>query len=236
MYAPQLEAYRTIQNSNAQGKGIEAAVLTQSALLPSDYRKNWDTPGRAIYVQQLETYRTAQNSNASGREIEAGALTRCALLLSDCQKNWDAPGREEMLADALRTNQKVWSIFQSELARKDNPLPKKLKEDILSLSLFIDKRILEVMAYPAPEKTQDSDRHQSEPGRRASRQRSQVISCLCRKLPTKQRHRQKEFIGLESRISEERQKDQSKPVVSLLIPGGYKGRFRGILRNTVTPA
>jgi len=46
----------------------------------------------------------------------------------------------------------VWSIFQSELTRKDNPLPRQLKENILSLSLFIDKRILEVMAYPAPEK------------------------------------------------------------------------------------
>ena len=101
---------------------------------------------------QLEAYRTAQNSVLSGREIEAAALTRCAILLSDCQKNWDAPDREEKLAEALRTNQKVWSIFQSELTRKDNPLPRQLKEDILSLSLFIDKRIIEVMAYPAPEK------------------------------------------------------------------------------------
>ena len=105
-----------------------------------------------MYTPQLEAYRTVQNSTASGREIEAGALTRCALLLSDCQKNWDAPDREEKLAEALRTNQVVWSIFQSELTRKDNPLPRRLKENILSLSLFIDKRIIEVMAYPAPEK------------------------------------------------------------------------------------
>ena len=34
----------------------------------------------------------------------------------------------------------------------DNPLPKQIKEDILSLSAFIDKRIFEVMSYPAPEK------------------------------------------------------------------------------------
>lgn len=152
VYAPQLEAYRTEQNSNAPGKGIEAAAPAQSTLLPSDFRKNWAAPGRSMYAPQLEAYRTVQNATASGREIEAAALTRCALLLSDCRKNWDAPGREEMLAKALRTNQKVWSIFQSELTRKDNPLPRTLKENILSLSLFIDKRILEVMAYPAPEK------------------------------------------------------------------------------------
>jgi flagellar protein FlaF len=105
-----------------------------------------------VYAVQLESYRTAQNSVMSGRQIEAAALTRCALLISDCQKNWDDPDGDINLAEALRTNQKVWSIFQSELVKEDNPLPRQLKEDILSLSLFIDKRTLEVMAYPAPEK------------------------------------------------------------------------------------
>jgi flagellar protein FlaF len=152
VYAPQLEVYRTAQSSNALGKKIEPAVLVQSTLLSLDSRRNWEPPNRAIYTSQLEAYRTIQNTNATGREIEAGALTRCALLLSDCRENWDAPDREEKLAEALRTNQKVWSILQSELTRKDNPLPRTLKENILSLSLFIDKRILEVMAYPAPEK------------------------------------------------------------------------------------
>lgn len=152
MYAPQLEAYRTVQNANAQGKAMEAGALTPSALMPSDFLKVRETPRLGVYAPQLEAYRTVQNANASGREIEAGALTRCALLLSDCRKSWNVPGREETLAEALRINQKVWSILQSELSRIDNPLPKKLKEDILSLSLFIDKRIIEVMAYPAPEK------------------------------------------------------------------------------------
>ncbi len=35
---------------------------------------------------------------------------------------------------------------------KDNPLPKELREDILSLSTFIDKRIIDIMAFPSPEK------------------------------------------------------------------------------------
>lgn len=101
---------------------------------------------------QLEAYRKVQNSNMSGREIEAAALTRCALMLSDCQKNWDAPDRDEELAKALRINQRVWSILQGELTSADNPLPKKLKEDLLSLSIFIDKRILQVLAHPEQEK------------------------------------------------------------------------------------
>jgi flagellar protein FlaF len=88
----------------------------------------------------------------SGREIEAAVLTKAARKLKECRDNWEANDSNEKLDVALKFNQRVWSIFQSELAREDNPLPKKLKVDILSLSAFIDRRIFEIMAHPAPEK------------------------------------------------------------------------------------
>jgi len=105
-----------------------------------------------MYAMQLEAYKSAQINNMSGREIEAGALTRCALILSKCQKNWDAPDRDEELAEALRINQRVWTVLQSELIKEDNPLPIGIRKNLLTLSVFIDKRIIEVMAHPAPEK------------------------------------------------------------------------------------
>ena len=105
-----------------------------------------------MYAMQLEAYKTAQNTNMSGREIEAAALTRCALILVDCQQNWDSSGCSENLNEALRINQRVWSILQAELVQDDNPLPVEIRKDILALSIFIDKRIIEVMAYPSPEK------------------------------------------------------------------------------------
>ncbi len=105
-----------------------------------------------MYATQLAAYKTVQKEAMSGREIEALALTQAALRLTECQKNWDAPDRETKLGEALKINQMVWTIFQGELMKEDNPLPKKLKADILSLSLFIDKRIFQVMADPAPEK------------------------------------------------------------------------------------
>ena len=105
-----------------------------------------------MYAVQLEAYRTAQNSVVSGREIEAAALTRCALMLSDCRQNWDAADRDEKLAEALRRNQMVWSILKSELAKDDNPLPVEIRNNILTLSVFIDKRIIQVMADPEPDK------------------------------------------------------------------------------------
>jgi flagellar biosynthesis activator protein FlaF len=103
-------------------------------------------------AQQLAAYRTVQKITSSGREIEALVLTRAAQKLVEVQNNWDACDRDEMLDEALRYNQRIWSIFQGELLKEDNPLPKQLRADILSLSAFIDRRIFEVMASPNPEK------------------------------------------------------------------------------------
>jgi flagellar biosynthesis activator protein FlaF len=109
-----------------------------------------------VYATQIEAYRTAQNTNEnmSGRDIEAAALTRCALMLSACQNNWNAFGRDTHLSEALRNNQIVWSILQSELANDDNPLPIEIRNNLLTLSVYIDNRIIDVMASPAPEKLQ----------------------------------------------------------------------------------
>lgn len=103
-------------------------------------------------AKQIDAYKTAQKAVMSGREVEASALAKAANILKEIQNNWDAPGREEVLHEALKFNQVLWTIFQAELLEKDNPLPKKLREDILSLSAFIDKRIIDVMAFPSPEK------------------------------------------------------------------------------------
>jgi flagellar protein FlaF len=106
-----------------------------------------------VYPRELEAYRSAQNAdNISGRDIEAAALTRCAVILDDCRKNWDAPDRDAALNDALRTNQIVWSILQSELVKDDNPLPIDIRQNILTLSVFIDNRIIQIMAHPEPDK------------------------------------------------------------------------------------
>jgi flagellar protein FlaF len=105
-----------------------------------------------VYTNALNAYKTVGKATMSGRELEASVLTQAALKLKDCQDNWGKPGEKTKLDSALKYNQKIWTIFQSELAKADNPLPPHLKRDLLSLSAFIDKRIFEIMAYPAPEK------------------------------------------------------------------------------------
>jgi flagellar protein FlaF len=88
----------------------------------------------------------------SGREIEASVLNRGALKLKECQDNWDAEGCNERLDAALNFNQQIWSIFQVELVKTDNPLPKQIRQNLLALSAYVDKRIFEIMAFPSPEK------------------------------------------------------------------------------------
>lgn len=101
---------------------------------------------------QLEAYKSAQKSVMSGREIEAMALTKAALQLKKCRNEWDPDDREGKRSESLEMNQRIWTILQGELAKEDNPLPKQLRQDLLSLSLFVDKRTFDIMAFPAPEK------------------------------------------------------------------------------------
>jgi len=105
-----------------------------------------------MYKNQLGVYKATDKATMSGREIEASVLTEAALKLKDCQEHWDTKERDMKLDEACRFNQLIWSIFQGELVKTDHPLPKKIRQDILSLSAFIDKRIFDTMAYPSPEK------------------------------------------------------------------------------------
>jgi flagellar biosynthesis activator protein FlaF len=96
----------------------------------------------AAYEQQSKEF-------MSPRELEASVLTKAGLKLRQCQANWSGPNRNVLLDEAVRYNQKVWSFFQSELSMPDNPLPKRLRENILNLSIFVDKRLFEVLAFPS---------------------------------------------------------------------------------------
>ncbi len=100
----------------------------------------------------LNAYKKNVKTTISGRDLEASVLTKGAMLLKVCKESWDGQDRFRRLDEALVFNQRIWTIFQDELIREDNPLPAQLRGDILRLSLFIDKRIVEIMKDPSPEK------------------------------------------------------------------------------------
>lgn len=103
-------------------------------------------------LAQVNAYTTMQKDSLSGRELEASVLSRAGIMLKQVQENWNASDRDQKLNEAVKFNQKVWSFFQAELSDPENPLPKQLREDILNLSIFIDKQLFDVLAFPAPEK------------------------------------------------------------------------------------
>ena len=105
-----------------------------------------------MYNDPMATYENVHKATISGRETEARVLMKAALKLKHCQDNWEAVDHDEKLDEALKYNQRIWSIFQAELEKEDNPLDKQLRLDLLRLSAFIDRRIFETMSAPAPEK------------------------------------------------------------------------------------
>ena len=105
-----------------------------------------------MHSNPLQTYENIDKNTMSGRETEARVMIKAALKLKACQDNWDCSDRDVKLDEALKYTQQIWSVFQAELSRKENPLPVGIRANLLRLSAFIDKRIFETMAFPAPEK------------------------------------------------------------------------------------
>jgi len=105
-----------------------------------------------MFNNPLKAYQNVESATLDGRSLEASLLIKSAARLAAVQQNWDAPEREEMLDESLRYNLRLWTVFQAEMANKDNPIPMEIKRNLLSLSAFIDKRTFETISYPDPAK------------------------------------------------------------------------------------
>ena len=108
--------------------------------------------GNAVYKMGINAYQGVQKGTMSGRETEARVLSQAALKLKKCQENWESETRLTELEEAFEYNHQIWSIFQGELTKPDHPMDKKLRQNILNLSVFIEGRIYDTRAYPSPEK------------------------------------------------------------------------------------
>ena len=100
----------------------------------------------------LNAYGKVRKQTVSGREIEASVLEKGAIRLRRCQENWKGAKFDRDLDEALRFNQRVWDIFNSDWQSPQNSLPKEIRQDLLSLSVFVRKKTLDIMAYPEARK------------------------------------------------------------------------------------
>lgn len=99
----------------------------------------------------LDAYQDVERTTLSGRDLEAAVLGKAAAFLSQVRNNWNAPDHKTMLDDALRYNQRLWTFLQVDLISEENALPAAIKQNLLSISAFVDKRTYELMAQPKPE-------------------------------------------------------------------------------------
>jgi len=101
---------------------------------------------------QLDAYKKIRKITETPRETEARVLIQGAVKLKRCLETWEEKGRRMKLHDALTYNQKIWTLFQSELSKNDNHQPLEIRKNLLSLSVFINKKIRSAMVEPSKAK------------------------------------------------------------------------------------
>ncbi|MEZ5669633.1 MAG: flagellar biosynthesis regulator FlaF [Alphaproteobacteria bacterium] len=96
-------------------------------------------------------YQQAQKLGSNPSETESRALLEAARRLAAVQRQ-DVP-LEEYRA-ALRLNWRLWTLFQTDIAEPENPLPLPLKNNMLSLAAFVDRQTVAALARVTPNRLQ----------------------------------------------------------------------------------
>lgn len=100
----------------------------------------------------LEAYNKTRKDSLAGRDVEVAVLEKAAMNFRRCQKNWQDEKFSKDLDQAIKYNQRVWDIFQSDWRSEQCKLPQEIRQNLLSLSVFVRKTSLDLLAYPSPEK------------------------------------------------------------------------------------
>ena len=104
-----------------------------------------------MYKQALKAYENAQKTAIQLKELERLAIARTTHKLTKARDNF-RPGKEsyDKYANALKFNQKLWTLIQSNIA--DNPTSgtASLRQSLLNISLFVDKQTMTALRNPDP--------------------------------------------------------------------------------------
>jgi flagellar biosynthesis activator protein FlaF len=93
-------------------------------------------------------YVKTQKQTVPGRDIEVNVLEKAAVMLKRCQENWTGDVFNRELDDALRYNQKIWDVFQTDWRSPECQLTRAMRENLLSLGIYVRKTSLDIIAYP----------------------------------------------------------------------------------------
>jgi flagellar protein FlaF len=98
----------------------------------------------------VQAYQNVSRQTSNPRELEANLLLQAAARLQTVYESWGASSKSQ-LDEALLYNRKLWSVFVSEAANGDNPLPKEVRQNVANLGLFVMNHTVTVMNNPRPE-------------------------------------------------------------------------------------
>lgn len=86
---------------------------------------------------------------ASPQETLAWGLTTTARKLAQVRVETTP---KDAIMEAVRLNWRLWTIIQAEQSDPECPTPREIREGLLNLSNFVDKRSLEILTTPDQEK------------------------------------------------------------------------------------
>ncbi len=98
--------------------------------------------------ENLATYQMVQHLAVTPTQPEARALTKAAMLLDKARQSVDDD--YAAYATALTFNQTLWTVLQADLSGDGNGLPDGLRDDLLALSLFVDRQTILALGNPRP--------------------------------------------------------------------------------------
>src|SRR5215475_9922975 len=82
----------------------------------------------------------SQPAAADPRSTEAWALAEASPRPVVASKTEDGG---KSLRDALILNQRLWTIFQTAMTEPECPLPREIRDNVLALSIMMDRQILQ---------------------------------------------------------------------------------------------
>lgn len=94
-----------------------------------------------------KVYAKVQKETLSGRDIEVQVLRKASAQFRQALEVTDAVERGKRIDGAVRYELRVWDVFHADWERPDCALAPKLRGDLLSLSIYVHKTSLEVLAY-----------------------------------------------------------------------------------------
>lgn len=98
------------------------------------------------------SYEKIRMQTLSGRDVEAAVLEKAAFKLRRAQ-NQMQPGRfDDITEEAMDFNKRIWDVLRADWQNPDSHLPKEMRQNLLSLAVFIVKQGLEFRADPRPDR------------------------------------------------------------------------------------